>query len=160
MNDPFKRKIKIVDNDNLRTELITLINSQTDELLLDFALKITYITFDKIALDYKENIYIQQAVNSFSKWRKNDMKLSDLRKVIFNIHKLAKNELDYQKQVSLRVLGHALATAHTINHLIVATDYQIKLINILSNNSYEESTQTRLLQIKILEDLIKEKQKV
>lgn len=160
MNDPFKRKIKIVDNDNLRTELITLINSQTDELLLDFALKITYITFDKISLDYKENIYIQQAVNSFSKWRKNDMKLSDLRKVIFNIHKLAKNELDYQKQVSLRVLGHALATAHTINHLIVATDYQIKLINILSNNSYEESTQTRLLQIKILEDLIKEKQKV
>ncbi|MDT8336929.1 MAG: hypothetical protein RQ856_03765 [Candidatus Izemoplasmatales bacterium] len=94
MKDPFKRKLKIVDNDNLRAKLINLINSQTKELLLDFALKITDITFEKIGLDYKKNTYIQQALSSFNKWRRNEIKLSDLRKVIFNIHKIAKNELD------------------------------------------------------------------
>jgi hypothetical protein len=160
MKEPFKKKLKIVDNDDLREELIGLFNNQDKNLLLDFALRIIDITFDKISYDYLKNTNVKQVLLNFSSWRKKEIKLNVLRKEIFKIHELAKHEEDQLIKTALRVLGHALATAHTTKHLIVSTDYLIKLINIMSSNNYEESTKIRHLQIGILKGLITEKQKV
>ena len=70
--------------------------------------------------------------------------MHDVRQAGFQIHQLAKKAQDIVIQTSLRVVGQAIATGHMREHAMVASDYAIKVINLLFPNDVNAVKQERL----------------
>ena len=153
-------KIRIVDDLALRSQLVAILHTTEKEILLDYVQEIISVTKKKIDLQFLDAQAIDNTIITFLKWRKKEVNLKILRENIFNLHSLASTETNELTKVYYRFVAHALATAHVMEHLVVALDYLIKYVNIKTDNNKKESASNRLLQINILNDIIKSKQKV
>ena len=153
------QKLKIVDDDNLKIKLHDRITNLDKEILLDYSVNLIDYTFKLINYDYHNYDVIQSALGLFNSWRDNKKNLTSLRTAIFKVHQEAREEENQILSLAFRVTGHALATAHVVNHLEVSLDYMIKLMNVISNDDKKESAKLRLLQIKLLNKIIKKKQR-
>jgi hypothetical protein len=60
--------------------------------------------------------------------------MHDVRQAGFKIHKLARESEDELIQIALRVAGQSIATAHMEEHAMLASDYAVKVINLLYPN--------------------------
>nr|WP_205408845.1 hypothetical protein [Bifidobacterium lemurum] len=76
--------------------------------------------------------------------------MHDVRQVGFQIHLLAKNGQDVVVRTALRVVGYAVATGHMPEHALAASDYAIKVINLLFPGNVNAVRQERLWQIERL----------
>ena len=92
-----RRKIKLLDSDDLRNQLDSYYQAASQE------------TCARFGRDLVEHL---------------------IELTGFKIHALAKQAENPRKQALLRVIGHAVATAHMKEHAMVASDYAIKLINL------------------------------
>jgi len=139
-------KIKIIDDDSLRTILVEKIKNLTENEIYDYCIFLLNNCSSYIDYNYEKDVIIKMAVNEFERYNKERTTLNSLRKMIFNIHAKARIHDDLMKNY-LRSIGHLLATAHVKQHLEVALDYWIKVANVTSNGDIKESTKIRLLQI-------------
>ncbi|MGD9581868.1 MAG: putative immunity protein [Vampirovibrionia bacterium] len=153
-------KIRIVDDLILRSKIVAIIKATEKEILLDYVQEIITVTNKEIDYQLLNEKVINEVVTSFHKWRNNEVNLKILRSQIFKLHSLARAETNEIIKTYYRFLAHALATAHVVDHLEVALDYLIKLVNLKTNNLSQESTHNRLLQIDLLNNIIESKQKV
>lgn len=147
---PTKVKIKIKDNENLRKQLDSEYEKHTQIELCKYSILLAKHILQIIEFNDINNPIIQYGFNINEKWQKGNATMHEVRQVGFAIHRLAKANENALIQNTLRVVGQAVATGHMKEHAMVASDYAIKVINILSLNNDDAVTAERLWQIECL----------
>ena len=148
-----RTKIKIVDNIELRKILDDEYEKTSQIKLCKYALLLATHILTMIDYDDMNNPIITNGYVVNEKWQKGTVRMHDVRQAGFQIHQLAKNERDIVIQTSLRVVGQAVATGHMREHAMVASDYAIKVINLLFPNDVNAVKQERLWQIETLNNI-------
>lgn len=153
-----KVKIKIYDNSEIRKEIDNLYSRTDQKLIAKWAIELAKHVLLIANIDYHT---IPEIIDGFTvnqDWQNNNAQIHDVRQAGFKIHKLARAyNNDEIIKTALRVLGHAVASGHMKEHAIVASDYSIKFINIISCNDLEKSTEERNWQLKKLKEIIAKK---
>lgn len=148
-----KTKIKIVDNIELRRTLDYEYEKSSQIKLCKYALLLATHILTMIDYDDMNNPIITDGYAINEKWQKGTARMHDVRQAGFQIHQLAKKAQDVVIQTSLRVVGQAIATGHMREHAMVASDYAIKVINLLFPNDVNAVKQERLWQIETLNNI-------
>ena len=71
----------------------------------------------------------------------------------FKIHKIARACNSEVYQTSLRVVGQAVASGHMKEHSMVASDYAVKTIGLITSNNAEAIAAERSWQLNELKKL-------
>ena len=86
-------------------------------------------------------------------WQKGEAKFQEARQVAFALHRLAREEADPVRVKVYRTLGQVAATPHVKRHALVASDYAIKLINLLYPKDLDEVRKERETQISFMQSV-------
>lgn len=89
------------------------------------------------------------------RWQNGTARMDDVRQTSFKIHRLAKASEDIVVSSALRAAGHAVAAGHMRQHAMVASDYAVKVINLLYPDNMDAVRQERLWQINRLKEIRK-----
>ena len=73
--------------------------------------------------------------------------------IFFKIHQFAKTNEDPVSKAALRVIGHAVSAGHMKEHAMVASDYAVKVINLLHPDNMDAVKKERLWQIEHLKEI-------
>ena len=84
-------------------------------------------------------------------WKKGEARMYDVRKAGIKIHRLVKACPDLMTQAALRVGGQAVSTGHMKEHAMVASDYAVKVMNLMFPNDIDSVTKERERQISSFE---------
>lgn len=145
-----KVKIKIEDNSKLRMKIDELYKKTNQVELAKWSLIIAKHILDMAGMDYHS---AEEIVNGFEineMWQVGKARMHDIRQAAFQIHKLARESSSEINKTALRVAGHAVASGHMKEHAMVASDYAIKVINMLYTNDFDAVTKEREWQLKEL----------
>ena len=151
MNMATVRKIKIEDSDEMRTTLDNLYENATQIALAKWALVLAEHVLKKAGYNANDYDVIIKGFSVNEAWQKGHARKHDVRQAGFKIHELAKKSDDKLLMTALRVAGQAVGTGHMREHAMVASDYAIKVINIIYPGNRDAVIQERLWQIKELE---------
>lgn len=145
-----RTKIKISDDIELRRILDDEYEKSSQVKLCKHALLLATHILTTIAYDDLDNLTIKEGYAVNESWQKGDARMHDVRQAGFRIHQLAKNSQNIVTQTALRVVGQAVAAGHMPEHAMVASDYAIKVINLLFPDDVNAVKQERLWQIENL----------
>ncbi len=151
---PTKVKIKIEDNNKLRTEIDMLYEKMNQKDLAKWSLVVAKHILDIAGVDYKSIDEIVEGFRINELWQNNKTTIHDVRQAGFKIHKIARECNSEIKKTALRVAGQAVSSAHMKEHAMVASDYTIKTIGLISSNDTEAITTERLWQLNELKELL------
>lgn len=149
-----KTKIKILDDKNMRNEIDFLYEKIDQVILAKWSLEIAKHILEIAEIEY---LKIDEIVDGFKineLWQQGKARIYDVRKAGFSIHKLTRDSDNEIYTVALRVVGHAVASAHMKEHSMVASDYAVKVINLLYPNDMNRVLIERNWQLNKLKDLI------
>ena len=147
-----KVKIKINDVDELRNELDKIYESSSQVDLAKWSISLAKHIFFTFFVDYKNNVVL----NGFKvneDWQIGEARMYDVRLAGFKVHELARNESDSIKSTAFRVAGQAVGSGHMREHSMVASDYAIKVINLLYPNELNQVKEKRIWQINKLKNI-------
>src|SRR5699024_7343315 len=147
-------KIKIVDNINLRNNIEKELEKLPQKLLAQWALNIATPYLDYLDNHLKNDSRINLGIETLEKRMNRNIKAYDLRQVGFTVNELAKESKTNISKYSARSFAQAIATGHMRGHAMVSSDYAIKAVNTLTDNSLDASTKERERQLKIVDDLL------
>lgn len=148
-----KVKIKIVDDTELRKELDMEYDFSSQEQLCKYALLLAHHILELINYPDMDNETIKEGFFINEQWQKGNVRMHDVRQIGFKIHQMAKASEDDIICTALRVVGQAVATAHMKEHAMVASDYAVKVINLVHPNNMDEVKKERLWQINHLKEI-------
>lgn len=144
---PTKSKIKIVDNMELRKEIDNLYEKIDNINIAKWSISMAKHILEITKIDYNS---IDEIVNGFKineLWQMDEAKVHEIRQAGFKIHKLAKECDSEITKNAFRVVGHAVASAHMKEHAMVASDYSIKTIGLITSNDITSITKERKWQL-------------
>ena len=150
-----KVKIRINDNKELRIKIDELYEKTNDVDLAKQSLLIAKHILDIVSIDYH---FIDEIVNGFDineLWQIGEASIYDIRQAGFKIHKIARETDSEIKRTAFRVVGQAVGTGHMKEHAMMASDYAIKVINLIYPNDFDAVTKERNWQINELKKLLK-----
>lgn len=145
-------KIKIVDNSLLRKEIAMLFESMDQLSLAKWSLSIAKHILSYVEMDFETLEEVDKAFAVNDLWQVNQASVHDVRQAGIKIHSLARRASSLINQSALRVVGHAVSSGHMSEHALVASDYAIKVIGLLSANDQDKITLERKWQ---LDELVK-----
>lgn len=149
-----KPKIKIKDNDDLRAEIYELYEKTNQVDLARWSLILSKHILDLADIDYNFVDEIKEGFNVNMLWQEGNARMHDVRQVGFKIHKLARECNDEIKKAALRTAGQAVGSGHMKEHSMVASDYAIKTIDLISSCDIKAITNERQWQLKELIKII------
>ena len=151
-----KRKIKIFDNNDLRDKIIVSYNNLSHKEIAEKAIRyIDHICEITNCLHLKDNELIKNAIKVNKLWQMEKSRMHDVRQEGFKVHKIAReSDSDLEKSV-LRTIGHCVASGHMKEHFIVALDYAIKSVNLISGENITLVNDERMFQINLLNSNVK-----
>jgi hypothetical protein len=142
---------KIDDIPELKEQLIDIFESKSHRdishyslLLAEHILSLTNTPVDDA---------IAKCFDIVRKWQDGKAKFQEARQVAFMLHRLARMEKDPIKVKVLRVMGQVAATPHVKRHALIASDYAIKLINLMYPKKFEEVIKERKIQIELMKSV-------
>lgn len=91
------------------------------------------------------------AVNQ--RWQEGRAKFQDARDAADVLLRLAREEKDPVRVKVLRVIAQVAAIPHVKRHALIASDYAIKLINLLHPKDFDEVRKEREIQIALMESV-------
>lgn len=147
-------KIKIVDDTNLRNKIEEELEKLPQKLLAQWALNIATPYLDYLDSHLKDDPRINLGIETLEKRMERNIRAYDLRKVGFTVNELAKESKTNISKYSARSFAQAIATGHMRAHAMVSSDYAIKTVNTLTDNSLDASTKERKRQLKIIDELL------
>lgn len=149
-------KIKIVDNNDLRNQLEETLEKLPQKLLAKWALRVAVAHLDHLDSHLVKDPRIELGIETLEKRITGDIRAFDLRKVGFIVNELAKESTTEASKYAARSFAQAIATGHMRGHAMVSSDYAVKLVNCISNNSSvaEAATKERERQLRIVEELL------
>jgi len=142
-----KAKIRIKDNVKLRTEIDELYENKNQIDLAKWSLKIAKRILHVAGIDYKNIDVIVEGFKINELWQKGEARMHDVRQVSFKIHKLARDSESEIQKSAFRTVSQAIASGHMKEHAMVASDYAIKTIEIITNNDTDAITKERKWQL-------------
>ena len=148
-----QRKIKILDSDELREILHLEYKSSSQVKICKFALLLANHILELINYPDINNETIQNGFLINQQWQEGKVRMHDVRQVGFKIHQMAKKSQNDIICNALRVVGHAVSTGHMKEHGMVASDYAIKVINLLNPQNIEAVKTERCWQINHLKQI-------
>ena len=148
-----KVKIKIADDTELRKELDSEYEISSQVKLCKYALLLAAHILELINYPDMDNDTIKEGFFINEQWQKGNVRMHDVRQIGFKIHQMAKASEDDIICTALRVVGQAVATAHMKEHAMVASDYAVKVINLVHPNNMDEVKKERLWQINHLKKI-------
>lgn len=149
-----KVKIKIKDNSELRGKIDELYEKISQVDLAKWSILMAKHILDIVDIDYNS---IEEIVNGFmvnELWQTGNARMHDVRQAGFKIHKIARECESEIKKTALRVTGQAVASGHMREHAMVASDYAIKTIGLISSNDIEAITFEREWQLNELKKFL------
>lgn len=149
------KKIKIIDNDKIREKIDNIYEQQEQVVLAKWALEIAKHIIKITNLDADKYPEISACFETNELWQKGQARMHDVRLIGFKIHKLAREQNDIIKENVFRTIGQAVASGHMKEHSIVASDYAIKVINLLYDNDIAKINKERTWQLNKLLELTK-----
>jgi len=129
-----KVKIKIIDNSELRGEIDELYEKISQVDLAKWSLLIAKHILNIVDIDYNSIKEITDGFMVNELWQAGNARMHDVRQAGFKIHKIARECESEIKKTALRVTGQAVASGHMREHAMVASDYAIKTIGLISSN--------------------------
>lgn len=144
---PTKVKIKIVDNSQLRAEIDELYEKVSQVDLAKWSLLLAKHILDIVGVDYNSVDEIVEGFNVNELWQVGKARMHDVRQAGFKVHKLARECENEIKKTAFRVAGQAVGSGHMREHAMVASDYAIKTIGLISSNDFEAITKERQWQL-------------
>lgn len=154
-----KTKIKIADDTKLRKELDFEYENSSQVQLCKYALDLATHILELINYPDLDNDTITEGFLINEQWQKGNARMHDVRKISFKIHQMAKASENVIICTALRVVGQAVATGHMKEHSMVASDYAVKVINLLNPNSMDAVKKERMWQINHLKEIKKQTNK-
>ncbi|MBP2030209.1 hypothetical protein J2755_001143 [Methanohalophilus levihalophilus] len=151
--DMSKLTLRILDNDSIRYELYTLYESSSHTSVNEWAMKLVEHIYGKINLDESKKAIVQEGIDINAQWREGKARMHDVRQVGLKIHSLAREADSDIDTSALRAIGHAISTGHMKEHGMVASDYAVKFIGLISNNDIKAITEERDWQLKTLKNM-------
>lgn len=151
---PTKVKIKIKDNSELRRKIDELYEKTNQVDLAKWSLLLAKHILDIVDIDYH---CVDEIVNGFKVnelWQVSEARMHDVRQAGFRIHKIARESDSEIKKTALRVVGQAVGSGHMREHAMVASDYAIKTINLITSNDFDAITKEREWQLNQLKKVI------
>jgi len=136
---------------DLRKELISIYAKKSHIQLVEFGIMLTHHIIE--VTHFTPDALIHTAFEVSKKWLNSEVSINDVRQIGFKIHELARRSKDATIQTIYRVIGHALSSAHMKEHAIVASDYAIKVINLLYLDDIEAVKNEREVQIKLINEI-------
>jgi len=144
---PTKVKIRIYDANDLRVLLDTIYEEKSQVELAKWALNLAERMLKIVGYEFENNTIIQNGFATNRQWQAGIARMHDVRRAGFKVHKIAKECENPVKQAALRVAGQAIGTGHMREHAMVASDYAIKVINLMYPNNMKAVRFERDLQI-------------
>lgn len=99
----------------------------------------------------QRNEAIEECFTVNVKWQEGKAKFQDARDVADMMLRLAREEKDPVRVKVLRVMAQVAATPHVKRHALIASDYAIKLINVMHPKNFDEVRKEREIQIALME---------
>lgn len=147
---PTKIKIKIEDNAHLRSMLDALYEECSQPALAKWSLELAAHIFALAGYDIGIFTVVLEAFDINKAWQRGEARMHDVRQAGFRVHELTKASVDPVLQAVLRVAGQAVGTGHMREHAMVASDYAIKVVNLLNPGDIEAIACERQRQIATL----------
>lgn len=152
---PTQVKIKIVDDSFIRNEIDQLYEKTDQVLLAKWSLKVTKHALDLAHIDYVSVELLKEAIGLNELWQVGKCSVHDVRQAGFKVHKLARESQDPIYKTALRLIGQAVASGHMSEHAMVASDYAIKLVGLMTENDLQAISRERTWQLKALKQINK-----
>ena len=151
---PTKVKIKIKDNSELRAKIDELYEKMNQVDLAKWSLLMAKHIMNTVDIDYNS---IDAIVDGFivnELWQTGKARMYDVRQACFKIHKIARECDSEINKIALRVVGQAVSSGHMREHAMVASDYAIKTIGLISSNDINAITFEREWQLNELKKFL------
>ena len=145
-----KAKIKIKDIVELREQLDQIYENKSQIDLARWALDLAKHILSLVGYDYEYESVIMDGFDTNEKWQKGEARMHDVRQAGFKVHRLAKESTNVILQAALRVAGQAIGTGHMQEHVMVASDYAIKVMNLKYPDDMEVVKAEREWQIRTM----------
>ena len=142
-----RAKISIADDPALREKLDQEYEPASKKQLFKYALELAEHIRELINDSAPDHAAVRRGFLVSELWQKGIARVQDIRRASFSIHQMAKTSEDAVVRAGLRVIGHAIATGHMREHAMVASDYAIRVINLLDPDNTEAVRKERLWQI-------------
>lgn len=149
-----KIKIKINDNKELRKEIDGFYENMDQKTLAKWSLAIAKHILKIVDIDYSSIDEIVEGFKISELWQVKEVRLHDIRQAGFKIHKIARESDSEIKRAALRVVGHAVASGHMREHAIIASDYAVKTIGLITSDNMEAVTIEREWQLDEIKKLL------
>jgi hypothetical protein len=149
-----KIKIKINDNKELRKEIDGFYENMDQKTLAKWSLAIAKHILKIVDIDYSSIDEIVEGFKISELWQVKEVRLHDIRQAGFKIHKIARESDSEIKRAALRVVGHAVASGHLREHAIIASDYAVKTIGLITSDNMEAITIEREWQLDEIKKLL------
>jgi len=150
-----KPKIKIVDDPIIREMIDNLYEATSQVHLAKWSLSIAKHSLDLVGIQYESVDIILEGFEVNEMWQSGKARMHDIRKSGFRIHKLARETNNILHQTALRVVGQAVGSGHMREHSMIASDYAIKIIGLLTSNDLVSITKERKWQLEELKRINK-----
>ncbi len=147
------RKIKIVDNDEIRSEIDEIYEEQNQVISAKWSLEMAKHIIEITNLDISKYPEINEGFIVNELWQNNQARKHDVRQAGFEIHKIAREQNDEVIKNVFRVIGQAVGSGHMKEHSIVASDYAIKVINLIYPTNMSKVNEERKWQLDKLNEL-------
>ena len=148
------RKIKICDNAELRAELDALYETTNQMILAQWAQLLVKHILDLAGVDYSNDDVILNSFNISQEWQNGLAKVHDVRQSGFQVHQIAREMDDAVRKTAYRVAGQGVAVGHMREHAMVASDYAVKVVNLLFPDDEAAVAKERQWQINTLKHLV------
>lgn len=147
------RKINLLDDDELRNQIDALYEIQPQITIAKWSLEIAKRSI--CICNICENSFpeVAEGFRINEMWQAGKARMHEVRQAGFAIHKVARAQTDELLTVTFRVIGQAVASGHMKEHGMVASDYAIKLINLMYPCDMSKVIEERQWQLSKLDEL-------
>ena len=140
-------KIKISDIHELRKKLNEQFDLCDQVMIAQWALKLSKHIFEVANVKTENNGTIENGFRINEEWQVGKCRMYDVRQAGFEVHKVAREIKNQIEQICFRVAGQAIGTGHMKKHGMVASDYAIKIINLMWPGNKQKVEEERNWQI-------------
>jgi len=147
VNMSTKVKIKIKD-DTLLREIIDTVYEESDQIILArWSLEMAKHILELVNIPYENNDIIIGGFDTNVRWQNGKARMHDVRQAGFKIHQQARTSENEIEKTALRVVGQAVGSGHMREHAMVASDYSVKVINLMKPDCMEAVSDERKWQL-------------
>lgn len=142
---------KLDDIPELKARLVAIFDTKTHRNISQYALLLADHILQLTGTPINDALDACYRVNR--RWQGGEARFQEARDVAARIHDLAREEKNPIKEKALRVMAQVAATPHVKRHALIASDYAVKVINLMHPGNLEEVKKERELQIRLMESV-------